>query len=226
MCRRVVCALSFVVTAREHLAVRDPYDERADGDVVVRERGARFGERVLHQRVGRVRLHGAGAYRSCVDARSATMARMATTDETITERVRRGAPVIADGAVETRVMFRSGVRMDPDVQVAAMVGDPAGGSVLRVVFAGYVSVAKSHALPVVIGTPTFRASARYVQRAATFPSVGEATGAALAMRDTGVPAVVSSEWAAAMWSLREEFGVPCSADAAVPTTVTSTRSRV
>jgi homocysteine S-methyltransferase len=194
------------------------------------------------------------------------MARMATTGETITEHVRRGAPVLADGAVETRVMFRSDVRMDPDVQVAAMVGDPVGGPALRDVFAGYVSVARSHALPVVVGTPTFRASARYVQRAglgvdgverlnraavefqrdvvrdagdvrawvagvlgpagdaytpsealdvdaarayhagqadvlaragvdflfaATFPSVGEATGAALAMRDTDVPAVVS-----------------------------------
>lgn len=83
----------------------------------------------------------------------------------IVDEVSAGSPVLADGGIETRVMFRPDVVMDPDVQVAAMVDDPHAGPVLRDVYAGYVAAGRTHGVPVVIGTPTFRASARYAERA-------------------------------------------------------------
>lgn len=83
----------------------------------------------------------------------------------ITELVAGGGPVLADGGIETRVMFRPDVSMDPDVQVAAMVDDPDAGPVLREVYASYVAAGRARGVPVVVGTPTFRASARYAQQA-------------------------------------------------------------
>lgn len=53
---------------------------------------------------------------------------------TFAETVAAGAPILTDGAIETRVMFESGFEMDPDVQVAAMVSDPVGGPLLRGIY--------------------------------------------------------------------------------------------
>lgn len=74
-------------------------------------------------------------------------------------------PILTDGAIETRVMFETDYEMEPNVQVAAMVSDPPGRRILHDVYAGYVAAAAEHDLPVVIGTPTFRASANFVRRA-------------------------------------------------------------
>jgi len=74
-----------------------------------------------------------------------------------------GALILTDGAIETRVMFDSDFTLDPDVQVAAMVDDPVGGPILRGIYESYVRVAG--ALPLVIGTPTFRASPHFADRA-------------------------------------------------------------
>ena len=76
-----------------------------------------------------------------------------------------GDPILTDGGIETRVMFETDYTMDPDVQVAAMVGDPEGRTILWQIYAGYVEVAKRERLPVVIGTPTFRASLNFTKRA-------------------------------------------------------------
>ncbi len=79
--------------------------------------------------------------------------------------VRGGASILTDGGIETRIMFEADVAMDPHVGVAAMVGDPNGGAVLRGIYESYVEAAKLHGLPVIIGTPTFRASPNFVRQA-------------------------------------------------------------
>jgi len=81
------------------------------------------------------------------------------------EEVESGGPMLTDGGIETRIMFETDLEMDPDVQVAALVADPAGRQALRAVYEGYVEAARECALPVVLGTPTFRASPAFAQRA-------------------------------------------------------------
>ena len=76
-----------------------------------------------------------------------------------------GVPVLTDGGIETRVMFETNVELPPHVQVAALVKDPAGGPALRRIFESYVDAARSRGLPVIIGTPTFRASLNFVRKA-------------------------------------------------------------
>jgi S-methylmethionine-dependent homocysteine/selenocysteine methylase len=82
---------------------------------------------------------------------------------TFAELVASGAPILTDGGIETRVMFDTDFAMDPHVQVAGMVEDPVGGPLLRGIYESYVRAA--HGLPVVIGTPTFRASRHFAARA-------------------------------------------------------------
>jgi homocysteine S-methyltransferase len=79
--------------------------------------------------------------------------------------VRDGASILTDGGIETRVMFETDVAMDPHVGVATLVGDPKGGPVLRGIYESYVEAAQLHGLPVIIGTPTFRASRNFVRQA-------------------------------------------------------------
>ena len=79
--------------------------------------------------------------------------------------VAAGGPVLTDGGIETRIMFETDLPMDPHVQVAGLLGDAAGEQALGAVYRGYLAAGGSAGLPVVIGTPTFRASARYTERA-------------------------------------------------------------
>lgn len=79
--------------------------------------------------------------------------------------VGRQEPILTDGGIETRIMFETDIEMDPDVQVAALVSDPAGRPALRSIYEGYVEVAREFGVPVVIGTPTFRASLAFARRA-------------------------------------------------------------
>ncbi len=76
-----------------------------------------------------------------------------------------GAPILADAAIETRIMFETNIKLDPHIQVAALLERPRGRSALRDVYSTYLDVAWAHGLPLVMGTPTFRASSRYVERA-------------------------------------------------------------
>jgi homocysteine S-methyltransferase len=82
-------------------------------------------------------------------------------------------PVLTDGAIETCLMFDFGLELDADLQAAALVGTDA----LRELYAGYVAAAREQRLPVVIGTPTFRAGARHA--AAARRDVGEVNAAAV-----------------------------------------------
>ena len=62
-------------------------------------------------------------------------------------------------------MFETMIQMDPDVQVALLLDDEEGREALRSIYAGYVAAAREFDLPVIIGTPTFRASANFISKA-------------------------------------------------------------
>jgi Homocysteine S-methyltransferase len=79
--------------------------------------------------------------------------------------IQDGASILTDGGIETRIMFETDVPLPPYVQVAGLVKDPVGGPVLRRIYESYVAAARSFGLPVIIGTPTFRASLNFVRRA-------------------------------------------------------------
>ena len=81
------------------------------------------------------------------------------------DAVGAGSGMLTDGGIETRIMFETDVPLPEHVQVAALVTDPAGGPVLRGIYESYVAAASPFGLPVIIGTPTFRASPNYVSRA-------------------------------------------------------------
>lgn len=82
----------------------------------------------------------------------------------VQELLEAGAPILADAAIETRIMFESKVRLDPNLQVAALLERPRGRAALRDIYSTYLDVAWAHGLPMVMGTPTFRASRRYAER--------------------------------------------------------------
>lgn len=81
------------------------------------------------------------------------------------EAVHGGSPILTDGGIETRVMFETDVALPAHVGAAGLVEDPAGGPVLRRIYESYVAAARPSRLPVIIGTPTFRASPNFVRRA-------------------------------------------------------------
>lgn len=79
--------------------------------------------------------------------------------------IQEGASILTDGGIETRIMFEMGVPLPPHIQVAGLVRDPIGGPVLRRIYESYVAAARSFGLPVIIGTPTFRASPNFARQA-------------------------------------------------------------
>lgn len=74
-----------------------------------------------------------------------------------------GAPILSDAGIETRIMFETDIELDPHIEVAALLDQPDGREALRDIYATYVDVAWAHGLPAIVGTPTFRASLRYVE---------------------------------------------------------------
>lgn len=84
------------------------------------------------------------------------------------ETVRSGQVIVTDGGVETRLLFGAfgpEVTLHPVLGVAPLVGDGPAGVALRSVYAGYIEAVRPTGLPVVIGTPTFRAGLRWVRDA-------------------------------------------------------------
>jgi S-methylmethionine-dependent homocysteine/selenocysteine methylase len=79
--------------------------------------------------------------------------------------IRNTRPILTDGGMVTRIMFETDIPLPPYVQVAGLVRDPAGGPVLRRIYESYVAATRSFDLPVIIGTPTFRASLNFVGQA-------------------------------------------------------------
>jgi len=95
------------------------------------------------------------------------------------------ALILTDGGIETRLMFELGVALPEPLGSAGLVGTDA----LRDVYASYIAAARAHGLPVIIGTPTFRAGARYAEAAGD--DVREVNAAAVrhhqALRDAAGP---------------------------------------
>lgn len=79
--------------------------------------------------------------------------------------IKDGASILTDGGIETRVMFETDVPLPPHVQVAGLVKDPVGGPALRQIYESYIDAARSFGLPLIIGTPTFRAGLNFVRLA-------------------------------------------------------------
>jgi homocysteine S-methyltransferase len=82
-----------------------------------------------------------------------------------TDAVADRIPVLTDGAVETRIMFETSITMNPEIQVAGLLGDGHGEPALRAIYQSYLDAATAAGVPLVIGTPTFRASTTYTRRA-------------------------------------------------------------
>jgi homocysteine S-methyltransferase len=79
--------------------------------------------------------------------------------------VRRGDLVLADGGVETRVMFDDTVPMDAVLGSASLLDTALGREALNDIFGGYIGDAGSFGTSAVLGTPTFRASERWINAA-------------------------------------------------------------
>lgn len=79
--------------------------------------------------------------------------------------IESGTPILAGAGVETRIMFETDLELDPHLQVAALLDRRDGREALREIYTTYVDVAWAHGLPAIVGTPTFRASLRYVEAA-------------------------------------------------------------
>lgn len=106
---------------------------------------------------------------------------MGRSTEDFSRALASGTVLLTDGGIETEIMFGTGYPMDPDLQVGAMVLDPAGLPVIRSVYERYVADAAAAGVPIVIGTPTFRASANFAAAAGRAGDVGEINRAAVAM---------------------------------------------
>jgi homocysteine S-methyltransferase len=91
------------------------------------------------------------------------------------EAVRGGSPILTDGGIETRVMFETDVALPEHVGAAGLVEDPAGGPVLRRIYESYAAAARPSGLPVIIGTPTFRASPNFARQAGLIEDPAGAT---------------------------------------------------
>ena len=76
--------------------------------------------------------------------------------------VHRGDFVLTDGGVETRIMFDDTVPMDPVLGSASLLDTSSGLKALTAIFGGYLEDARSFGIPSVLGTPTFRASERWI----------------------------------------------------------------
>jgi S-methylmethionine-dependent homocysteine/selenocysteine methylase len=86
-------------------------------------------------------------------------------ERSFVQAVRDDPFILTDGGIETRIVYGTSYRLDPELEVAKMVGDPAGRPLLHQVYAGYAAVARDFDLPLILGTPTFRASPDRVRRA-------------------------------------------------------------
>jgi S-methylmethionine-dependent homocysteine/selenocysteine methylase len=71
------------------------------------------------------------------------------------DTVAAGTPILTDGGIETRLVYECNVPLPEHIEAAGLVGHPA----LRQVYASYLSPAEAYEVPLVLGTPTFRAGA-------------------------------------------------------------------
>lgn len=66
--------------------------------------------------------------------------------------------VITDGGIETRIMYETDLPLDGPLEVAGLVhGGGRGREAMQRVYRDYLEVGQRHDVPMIIGTPTFRA---------------------------------------------------------------------
>lgn len=73
--------------------------------------------------------------------------------------------ILTEGAVIERLGRIPTISLDPHVLHARLVADARGRGVLRELYRGYLDVGRRHELPMIVLTPTWRASAARLQRA-------------------------------------------------------------
>lgn len=73
--------------------------------------------------------------------------------------------IIAEGSVIERIKRETGFLLDPDIANAGMIYDERGAAILTSIYRGYIEAAKPFDLPIVILTPTWRASGERMERA-------------------------------------------------------------
>ena len=69
--------------------------------------------------------------------------------------------MLADGGLETRIIYEFGRKL-PDFEAWTLLADDAGRAILREIYTSYLLIAKRHGLSIQIGTPTWRASGRWM----------------------------------------------------------------
>lgn len=73
--------------------------------------------------------------------------------------------IVAEGSVIERIKRETGYHLDPDIANAGMVYDENGAAILASIYREYIETAKPFDLPIVILTPTWRASGERLERA-------------------------------------------------------------
>ncbi len=73
------------------------------------------------------------------------------------------APVIlTDGGIETRVVYEFGLTLPEPLEAVALLDDERGRDALARIYTSYLDVGRAAQLPMIVGTPTFRAGATQV----------------------------------------------------------------
>lgn len=84
--------------------------------------------------------------------------------------VTKSPALITDGGIETRILYETDIKLPPEIEVAGLIDDPAGKSALYNIYKSYLDVGKKFDLPILIGTPTFRANLARIQKAGFEPN--------------------------------------------------------
>jgi homocysteine S-methyltransferase len=72
--------------------------------------------------------------------------------------LRESACILGEGAVIERLRRGSGPGLDPHLVNSAFVYDPAGRRALEAIYRQYLDIGRAHGLPLLLSTPTWRAS--------------------------------------------------------------------
>ncbi|MGQ9365122.1 homocysteine S-methyltransferase family protein [Azospirillum sp. ST 5-10] len=66
--------------------------------------------------------------------------------------------ILTDGGIETRILYETALPLHPQLEVAGLVlAGGEGGAAMERLYADYLEVGRRHGVPMIVGTPTFRA---------------------------------------------------------------------
>ena len=74
-----------------------------------------------------------------------------------------GSLHLTDGGMETTLIYHDGIEL-PDFAAFTVLASEHGRSALAAYYDAYLTVAETHALPIVLDTPTWRASSDWGAR--------------------------------------------------------------